>query len=533
MRRLIALAVAAGLATPAWGQEAFVSARPDRVAVAVYRDEPVDTTDLLAADPTYWANQGLALIVETRTVDLPAGEGVIRFRGLATGVIPQTATLDGLPAHVVERNTDFDLLTPAALLNRSVGETVQVVRTNVSTGREEVLPAIVRSGAAGAVLEIEGRVEALDCQGLTQRIVFDRVPEGLSDQPVLSVRTRAETAGRYTVTLAYLATGLQWSADYVARLNPDGTLGLTGWITLANFGGTGFADAPVQVVAGELNRDYETSPVQAYIQPRRMDCWPQDTTTRGSLVLEGRSTVVDYLATIPAMSNSLADEEANEIDEVVVTASLIARQSELGDYKLYTLPEPTDVNARQTKQVRFLEQPNVRFSRVYRYEVGDDDTDPDEPLPRPQVLLKLRNMESDGLGLPLPGGGISLVESRDGQALFAGETRLFDSAVGRPVELELGEAAGVSVVTGVLKRETWWADDVSWAKLSMAVTVFNDQEEAVEVEVAPQQQRWTTGFSILRSSQRPVTLDTGARAWRVRVPPGESRELTYTIRFMD
>ena len=49
------------------------------------------------------------LQLHTGKVDLPAGEGVIRLRGLATGVVPQSAVLEGLPAEVVERNVDFDL----------------------------------------------------------------------------------------------------------------------------------------------------------------------------------------------------------------------------------------------------------------------------------------------------------------------------------------------------------------------------------------------------------------------------------------
>ncbi|MFY8139187.1 MAG: DUF4139 domain-containing protein, partial [Caulobacter sp.] len=398
----------AALAGPVRAQVEVVSPGSERTAVVIYRDRPVDTAALLERSNQPWERldqEGLALIVETRTIDLPAGEAVIRLRGVATGIVPQTATLDGLPARVIERNTDFDLLSPGSLLERSVGEVVRVVRTNPATGESVEKAAIVRSGPMGTVLEIDGRLEALNCSGLTERILFDRVPEGLSDQPMLSIRTRAETAGRHTVTLAYLATGLQWSADYVARMNPDGrSLSLRGWITLANFGGTSFADAPVQVVAGNLNRDGDTVPVEPTVVARAPTCWPLDTTTGGSMDLEdivitgSRSRVVDYLTQAPALSNS-------NIDEIVVTGSRIVRLGELGDYKIYTLPEPTDVNARQTKQVQFLEQADVRFTRTYAVEVYEGNDDDAQP---PVLMLRLRNDTTAGLGLPLPGGGVSL-----------------------------------------------------------------------------------------------------------------------------
>ena len=48
-----------------------ISARPEAVAVTIYRDGSMTSQELaqLGADDTH----GLALVVETRTVDLPAG----------------------------------------------------------------------------------------------------------------------------------------------------------------------------------------------------------------------------------------------------------------------------------------------------------------------------------------------------------------------------------------------------------------------------------------------------------------------------
>ena len=524
---MLAAALAA-LAGPVWAQVQVISPRSERTAVVIYRDRPVDTAQLLERSNQSGERldqEGLALIIETRTIDLPAGEAVIRLRGVATGIVPQTATLDGLPAQVIERNTDFDLLSPGSLLARSVGDIVRVVRTNPVTGEQTQKTAIVRSGPTGTVLEIDGRLEALNCSGLTERILFDRIPEGLSDQPVLSIRTRAETAGRHTVTLAYLATGLQWSADYVARLNPDGrSLALTGWITLANFGGTGFADAPVQVVAGNLNRDEDTVPVEPTVVNREPNCWPMDTTTGApqnldQIVVTGRRTGgVGYLAGAPALSNS-------EADEIVVTGSRVVRMGELGDYKIYTLPEPTDVNARQTKQVQFLDQADVGFTRAYAVEIGQaDDDDPGRPV----LMLRLKNDEETGLGLPLPGGGISLFETQAGATLFTGQARFADKGVGLPLELRFGEAMDLSV-----QQETGESERVgTMRRVAMTVTIHNDKPQAAQIEVRPSES-YRRGFRILDSSTRPVITEGGYPAWRLAVPAGGPAVLTYTIEYED
>lgn len=519
MRRLLAITTALTVLAPsAWAQTESVSARPDTATVVIYRDQPVDTVALMEQSRQPWNRldrEGLALIVETRTVDLPAGEGIIRFRGLATGVVPQSAVLEGLPAHVVERNADFDLLSPASLMEKSVGEVVRVVRTNPETGEQVEKAAVIRAGAQGTVLEIDGRFEALDCSGQTERVIFDRVPEGLGDQPVLSVRTRAERAGRHTVTLAYLTTGLQWSADYVARLDPtDGTLDLTGWVTLANFGGTGFPEAPVQVVAGTLRKDAGTTPVEPLIRYQQNECWPQGTTTFGAGEFAGYGGAPPPPPPPPPAAPMMRMMAKEAMDEIVVTGNRVARQGELGDYKIYTLPEPTTVAARQTKQVRFLEREGVAYERVYRAGVLNAD---EESRPT-AIVMKLRNEERAGLGVALPGGSVAVMQPDGaGGVLLAGQDRFEDKGVGLPVRLTFGESPDVRVLTRLVKSTSSTRGAVTTDRSEVETTVTNARSEPVTVELVAQA-AGQRGFRIRSQSVRSRVDDTGYPVWTLTVP---------------
>lgn len=519
MRRLLAITTALSLLAPtAWAQTQSVSARPDEATVVIYRDQPVDTVALMEQSRQPWSRldrQGLALIVETRTVDLPAGEGIIRFRGLATGVVPQSAVLEGLPAHVVERNTDFDLLSPASLMEKSIGEVVRVVRTNPATGEQVEKAAVIRAGAQGTVLEIDGRFEALDCSGQTERVVFDRIPEGLGDQPTLSVRTRAERAGRHTVMLAYLTTGLQWSADYVARLDPtDGTLDLTGWVTLANFGGTGFPDAPVQVVAGTLRKDAGTTPVEPLVRYQQNQCWPQGTTTFGSGQFAGYGGAPPPPPPPAPMAPMMRMAAREAVADMVVTGSRMARQGELGDYKIYTLPELTTVAARQTKQVRFLERAGVAYERVYRTGV----LNPDEESRPTAIVLKLRNEAHVGLGVALPGGSVAVMQpDGTGGVLLAGQDRFEDKGVGLPVRLTFGESPDVRVQTRLVKSDSSTRGAVTTERTEVETTVTNARSEPVTVELVADA-AMQRGFRIRSQSVRSRVDDTGYPVWTLSVP---------------
>jgi hypothetical protein len=79
-----------------------ISQHPDNVAVTFYHEDAVNTSELLSAGGNSpIRNSGLAFITETRTIDLPAGPGTVKFQGVTSTMVPQTASINGLPAGVL------------------------------------------------------------------------------------------------------------------------------------------------------------------------------------------------------------------------------------------------------------------------------------------------------------------------------------------------------------------------------------------------------------------------------------------------
>lgn len=515
--RPAALAILVLLAAGSARGEA-VSERPDAVALTIYRDRPASTSDITAA---YAQPRGLALIVETRTIEAPAEGGRISFRGVAPGIVPQSARIEGLPTEIVERNFDYDLLSPGSLLAKSINRPVRVIRTDRATGKVTEQAAIVRSAPDGVMLEIDGGIEALHCGGLPERLVFDRIPVGLSDRPTLSVLTKAGAPGRYKVRLSYLATGFDWSADYVASIAPDGrTLDLTGWITLVNRTSASFADAPTQVVAGKWSRaandGTSDGPIAAMTVALR--CWP----TGGWTSSPGMAA--DMLPPPPPPSPMM--------EGLMVTASRaapakMAKVSDLGDYKLYTLPEPTTVAARQTKQVGMIDQRDVPFERVYRFTVDVSDLG-DADAPRPAtVLLRLQNKAIDHLGLALPAGTVSVREpDADGRMVLAGEDKLDDAPVGLPFEVELGRAMDVSVQVRQLSEKSVGGSRNPRARRELEATVINGKPVSIAFEL-----RHASGDTPVRVKSETVRHTTKGSdpTWKLSIPAGGTRVVRYTV----
>src|SRR5204863_4537297 len=198
-------------------------------------------------------NNNLALVQDRRQLAIPSGRSRQEFPDVSAQIRPETVTLTGDGIGIVEQNFDFDLLSPQALMQKAVGETVTLVRVNPATGAETRERARVLAANGGVVLQIGERIEVLRDDGLPVRVIFDRVPENLRARPTLSVTVQSERAGRRPVTLTYLSGGLGWSADYVALFDEaNGRIDVQGWITLTNNSGTPYVNANTLLVAGAV-----------------------------------------------------------------------------------------------------------------------------------------------------------------------------------------------------------------------------------------------------------------------------------------
>ena len=189
-------------------------------------------------------NQDLALVKESRQLELDSGVNRLALRDVSAQMKPETAQLRSL-SHpgaftLLEQNFDFDLLTPEKLLQKYVGRSVRVIKTHPTTGAETEETAEVLSAANGVVLKMGNRIVT----GIPDRIAYDEVPANLRDRPTLVTQLDNRQSGEQTVELSYLTGGLSWKADYVAELNGDDSrLDLNGWVTLTNQSGTGYPNA--------------------------------------------------------------------------------------------------------------------------------------------------------------------------------------------------------------------------------------------------------------------------------------------------
>jgi len=463
MKRTVALAVMAACAFGAGAAEK-VSRAEDReeVAVTIYNDS-------------------LALIKEVRRIGFDRGANSIALRDVSAKMRPETASLRALGGgslRLIEQNFDFDLLTPQKLLEKYVGRSVTVIRTNPATGGETREQAEVLATNGGVVLKYADRIES----GVPGRIAYGAIPPNLRDRPTLVVQLESAAAGRQAAELSYLSGGLSWRADYVAELAGDETkLDLAGWVTLTNQSGASYENARLQLVAGDVNR------------------------------------VRDEMRTQQFAAKAMAPAPAAEM----------ARE-QLFEYQLYSLNRPTTLLDNQTKQVALLSAAAVPVRKEYRL-AGQDwyYRGAQADLGRKHKVAVFIEFDNKGgeLGIPMPKGVVRVYKKDSrGNALFIGEDAIDHTAKNEVVRLKLGDAFDVKAA----RKQTSFrkiADRLYESAFSIELSNAKDIPVTVKV-VEPVPGDW----EMVTESQKHTKGDAHSAVWLVAVPAGGKATLDYGVR---
>ncbi len=429
-------------------------------------------------------NQDLALIRDVRRVTLAPGRQTLAFREVSARIRPQTALLTAPDLLVLEQNFEYDLLSPQSLLQKYVGREVMLVKSHPTTGEEQLERAVVLSADKGVVLRVGDHIES----GVPGRLIYPDVPQDLRDRPTLTTLVESRDGKPQQVVLSYLTGGLSWHADYVAELDADdGSLDLSGWVTLNNESGTTYRDADLKLVAGDVNRVVER-------QDRR----------------RGRGVVMAEAALAGGM-----EEES------------------MFEYHLYSLDRQTTIKEKQSKQVALMQAADVKVRKEFvlqgtDYYYSNRAGDLGRKI-KVAVVVELHNTKQAGLGQPLPAGVMRIYKKdSSGSLQFIGEDRIDHTPENEVIRLKLGDAFDVTAD----RRQTDFKKLSGFSRYNYAlesafeIVLHNGKDEAVSVRVVePVPGDW----QIIKESapHRKETSDTAV--WQIEVEPKSMATLTYRV----
>jgi len=303
-------------------------------------------------------------------------------------------------------------------------------------------------------------------------------------------------------------------------------LKLMSWLTLLNDNGQSFPDAELMAVAGRLNvtSDYESLGESPEAEPLRLVCYPLGHTWTGSPAeFPDRFPPPPPPPAAPAGIVVTAerlqrkDYESNS-PIVAMDAAMLAKQEELGDLKLYRLPEHVTVAAKGLKQVAFLEKDAVRGKLMYQSDCNwwVTNGDPDAA----EMRFETVNDEKHGLGVALPTGGITFFEPSSHGDLFVGEQQVRDYASGQDVEIPLGDSAQVFAACARVGRGDPSKD---WVGIKATLTNANPHAVTFRLRLGSPLRWHVRGLKATR-------LKDGETVAEFVIPANGRREIAWEVR---
>jgi len=350
--------------------------------------------------------------------------------------------------------------------------------------------------ATGIIAEVNGKIE-VNPMG---RLVLPSLPEGLILKPQLEWLVSNSHEGSHKTEISYLAGQLSWSCNYVVVLNKDNTnLDLTGWVTLTNNSGTTFNNAGLKLVAGDVNivRDQF------------------DGGLRGGV----------------AMMKTMSEAEPQ------------FKQTNLFEYKLYSLQRHTDLKDNETKQIELTSGKNVASKKVFiydgmadqwRYYTNSYDYRTQQSFgqqsnPKVGVFVTFKNEEKSGLGIALPKGKIRVyTKDEDGKEQFIGEDQIDHTPKDEEIRLYLGNA--FDIVGERAQKEFKTSASGHVVEETIELKVRNHKDETVEVLIYEHPWRWSQ-WEIQNFDGKWEKVDQTTIKFPVKIAKDGEKKITYTIRY--
>jgi hypothetical protein len=485
------------------------------------------TAAQFGADPALTIyNQKFAVVRETLSRDLKSGSNKVVFSEATAHVEPDSVILRDpsgkQDVRVLEQNYRNDPVSQERLLALYEGKTIEfsVVRAADGT-KQTVLGKIVRSGyvphyyeamnrygqqymasqnamasggAGQPIIEVDGKLQF----SLPGQPIFPALGDDTVLRPSFDWILYSGKPAKFEAELSYISGGMSWSSDYnIVAPETGDTLDLVGWVTLDNQSGRQFKHARIKLMAGDVSKLQQQNQLMGY--------------SAGMMV--------------NAMNSSVPQVTERTFE----------------DYHLYTLPQPTTILDRETKQVEFLRASGIQAKRLYVYDgarvdaryLGQDLRQNQqygtESNPHVWVMREFVNSVANHLGVPLPQGRLRFYRrDQDGQMEFTGENQIAHTPKDEVVRVYTGNAFDISGE----RRQTKFQSQYQNQQLdeSFEIKLRNHKKEAATVRVVEHLYRWSN-WTIAKESIVHTDRDSRTIEYEIPLQPDEERVLTYTVHY--
>ncbi len=418
-------------------------------------------------------NNNLGVISETRSLDIKKGTNRLAFTDVPALIDAASVRVE-LPGGknkltILEQNYAFDLVGPEQMYQKYIDEQIEIVDED---GKLYTGKLLAFNGGAITLLDASGKVKIVSASKVTE-VNFPALPEGLITRPTLFWLYNSSADGKQDLRVGYQTSGLSWNAEYVGVLNEAETsLGLSGWSSINNQSGKTYENATLKLIAGDISRAQDQL-----------------------IIRGGRSKEVTLSAMAPGFE-----------------------EKQFFEYHMYTLPRKATVADKEIKQLSLFDPATSAVRKVYMYK-------PEENIKQVAVVVKFKNSQQTGLGMPLPAGRVRLFKAdTDGSMILLGEDLIDHTPKDEEVDLKVGYAFDIAAEERLMSHKSI-SDRVE--EREYEVEFRNHKKEAVTISV--EKKLWGT-FEILTANFQHKRKDANTMTFDVPVSADQTVVVKYKVR---
>ena len=467
---------------------------------------------LILASPAFAAepaitiyNQGFAVVRDSLPIDLKAGPNQVTFTGATAKLEPDSVILRDVAGKVqlqiLEQSYRNDPVSEPMLLSFFEGQFLDFIRREANKPDQTISAKIIRSGyvPGGApvepIVEIDGKLQF----SLPGQPIFPSLGEENILKPALAWQIHATAAAKINAEVAYVTQGFSWQASYNLVAPEKGDfVDIVGWITMQNDSGSGFQNAKIKLMAGDVNK----------VQP-----------PHSPMAKRG----------FPMMA------------EMAMDAPPVVSEKAFDEFHLYTLANLVTLRDKETKQVEFIRATGVKAERLYIYDgaaisgwrvgmnVGADPGYGTTSNKKVNVYREFKNSEANHLGIPLPKGRVRFYSQDDDRQLeFVGENNIEHTPKDELVRLFIGDSFDL---VGERKQTEFKVNEANHTlDETFEIQLRNRKKEAVEIRVVEHLFRWSN-WAIEDKNHEFTKTDAQTIEFRVPLKPDEEKTVTYKVHY--
>ncbi|MCK4359694.1 MAG: DUF4139 domain-containing protein [Candidatus Cloacimonetes bacterium] len=420
-------------------------------------------------------NQNFATVRTNLTIPLQKGENLYSFSDIPSAIEPTSVHLTPVKKSdkivIALQNFEYDLANTQKILNKYLDKEIEIVVKN-----GDLFSGILKSFDHENIViqrrEDKG-INMIHC-GEIQNINLEKMPENFYTKPTLNWELISNKSGDCETKLSYITRNISWDAQYVAVLSPnEKSLNLSSWISLDNRSGKAYKQVDLKLMAGDV-----------HLAPDQKKMYGD----RDLMLVEAKGLGVP---------------------EIV--------EKEFFEYHLYTVKNrKIDINNNQQKQISLFDPTDVTVEKIFRYNCNSSGD--------VNVLIKFKNEEEYGLGIPLPKGKIRIFkkESEDEEE-FIGADNINHTPKNEEVELKVGTAFDIKgkFTTTLSERPT-----KNTRRETYEIELRNRKEEDVVIEAI---KRLGRNWKIEESDEEYEKKDAFTIQFNIQVPAEQKKKFSFTV----